>query len=282
MKVIITGHKGFIGSKLFKKCKELGYEVIGVDLKENKRDVNYIGHYNDCIELGADVIFHMAAMPAVQFSVENPAETLYHNVLGTSNVLQFAKRNKIKKVVFSSSSAIYGNNAFPVSPYGLHKLQSELECRLYSDLFNVDTVCLRYFNVYSEDQIPTNSYPTVISAWMKKIREKQDCLIFGDGSHSRDYIHVDDIVDCNLFVSRIDKPFNGSCFDVGTGKNYSLNYIKKQILEKINVKFINVEARKGDALSSLADTKSLNNLGWSAKIDFISGINRCFSQENLK
>jgi len=164
MKVLITGHKGYIGSKLHKKCLELGWEVIGVDLKEGNRDINYISHYKDCVDFKPDIIFHMAAMPAVQYSVEHPAETLYHNVLGTSNVLQFAKNNGVKRVVFSSSSAIYGNSGFPVSPYGLHKLQSEMECRLYSEFYGLDTVCLRYFNVYSQDQIPTSSYPTVV-AW---------------------------------------------------------------------------------------------------------------------
>lgn len=276
MKAIITGHKGYIGSKLFKKCQELGWEVIGVDLKENNRDVNYISHYKDCIELKADVIFHMAALPAVQYSVEHPAETLYHNVLGTSNVLQFAKNNCIKRVVFSSSSAIYGNNGFPVSPYGLHKLQSEMECRLYSEFFGLDVVCLRYFNVYSSDQIPTNSYPTVISAWMKQIREGKDCYIFGDGSHSRDFIHVDDIISANLFAANYQNKFDGDCFDVGVGKSYSINYIKNYILSKKSIKFINLEARKSDSLNTLADILPLNKLGWSAKIDFETGLNQCF------
>lgn len=282
MKALITGHKGYIGSKLFKKCLELGYEVIGVDLKENKRDINYISHYLDCLDFRPDIIFHMAAMPAVQYSVEHPAETLYHNVLGTSNVLQFAKKIKAKRVVFSSSSAIYGNDGFPVSPYGLHKLQSEMECKLYSNLFDLDVVCLRYFNVYSPDQIPTSSYPTVISAWMKKIREKQDCVIYGDGFHLRDYVHVDDVVNSNLFVANYKEKFYADCFDVGNGKNYSLNFIKDYILTKNNVKFINLEARKSDALFTLANVLPLKKIGWSAKISFEDGLKQCFAQENLK
>jgi UDP-glucose 4-epimerase len=276
MKVIITGYKGYIGSKLYKKCLELGWEAIGVDLKENNRDINYISHYKDCVELKPDIIFHMAAMPAVQYSVEHPAETLYHNVLGTSNVLQFAKNNGIKKVIFSSSSAIYGNNGFPVSPYGLHKLQSEMECRLYSELYGLETVCLRYFNVYSEDQIPTNSYPTVIAAWMKQIREGKDCVIYGDGSHRRDYVHVNDIIDCNIFMACLDKKLTGVCYDVGLGKNYSLNYIKDHILSKKQIIFKNLEARKSDALSTIANISSLNELGWCAKINFEDGLHKCF------
>ena len=282
MKAIITGHKGYIGSKLFKKCQELGWQVIGVDLKEGNRDVNYISHYQDCLNLKPDVIFHMASVPAVQYSVEHPAETCYHNVLGTSNVLQFAKNNNVKRVIFSSSSAIYGNNGKPLSPYALQKAQSEMECKLYSELYGLDTVCLRYFNVYSEDQIPTTSYPTVISAWMKQIREKKECLIFGDGLNTRDYIHVNDIIDCNLYVSNYQKSFNGQFFDVGTGTNFSLNFIKDFILKKHNIKFVNKDFRKGDALISLAEIKYLNSIGWSAKIDFQKGLEICFSKENIK
>lgn len=276
MKVLVTGHKGYIGSKLYKKCLELGWETLGVDLKEDNRDINYISHYKDCIEFKPEVIFHMAAVPAVQYSVEHPAETLYHNVLGTSNVLQFAKNNGVKRVVFSSSSAIYGNNNFPVSPYGLHKFQSEMECRLYSELYDLDTVCLRYFNVYSPDQIPTNSYPTVIASWMQRMREGKELVIYGDGSHVRDYIHVDDIVACNLFAAKFEGSFNAACYDVGTGLNYPLNYIKNFIKERHNVSFAHLEARKSDALSTKANIDPLLELGWKAQISFNEGLKECF------
>lgn len=280
MKVLITGHRGYIGSKLFKKCTELQYDVRGIDIKE-ERDILNILTLEEFNNFKPDVIFHMAALPAVQYSVEHPSYTSKNNVLGTSTILEYAQKNNIKKVVFSSSSAIYGNNNFPVSPYGLHKYQSELECKLFSELYGMDIVCLRYFNVYSEDQIPTNSYPTVISAWMKKIRANEDPVIFGDGSHLRDYIHVEDIVDCNLFFANINKKFNGDCFDVGTGKNYSLNYIKDFILNKHKINFINEEARKSDSLSTLADISALKNMGWCARIDFEHGLEKCFSKENL-
>jgi nucleoside-diphosphate-sugar epimerase len=275
MKVLITGHKGYIGSRLFKKCEELGYEVIGLDLKE-KRDINYISKYFEYSSFKPDVIFHMAAIPAVQYSVEHPAETCYHNVLGTSNILQFAKNNGVKRVVFSSSSAIYGNENFPVSPYGLHKLQSELECKLYSNLYGLDTVCLRYFNVYSEDQLPTNSYPTVISAWMQRIREGKELIVYGDGSHSRDYIHLDDIIACNLFAAKFEGSFKGSCYDVGTGLNYSLNYIKNFILSRHNVTFKHLEPRSSDALFSRANIDPLLTLGWKSQMTFNNGLKGCF------
>lgn len=283
MKAIITGHKGYIGSKLYEQCKKIGWDVIGVDLKENNRDVNYISHYKDCVDFGANLIFHMAAIPAVQYSVENPSETCYHNVLATSNVLQFAVKNKIKRVIFSSSSAVYGENGFPLSPYGLQKLQSEMDCFLFSKLYGLETVCLRYFNVYSPNQIPTTSYPTVISAWMKAIREKKDCLVYGDGTQSRDYIHLDDIIACNLFVGSSSLKFKGDCFDVGTGISNSVNYIKDYIITNYEgAKFINLPERTGDIKMSISNVENLKKIGWSAKIIFKDGLKDCFSKENLK
>lgn len=281
MKVLVTGHKGYIGSKIYAKCLSLGWDVKGIDLKE-KRDVVEILEHKDLVRFKPDMIFHLAANPRVQYSVENPVDTSYHNVLGTAAILQYAKICGTKRVVFSSSSAIYGNGNGPVNPYGLHKLQSELECQLYSRMFGVDTVCLRYFNVYSEDQKVSDVYPTVISAWMEKLRKGLELTVYGDGRHKRDYIHVDDIVDCNLFAARYYGNFWGAHYDVGTGINYDLKYIKQHILNTLpDTVFNHLSERPTDALSTLADTKPLNNIGWSAKINFLQGIQKCFAKENL-
>jgi len=282
MKVLVTGHKGYIGSKIYERCLSSGWETRGIDLKE-KRDVVEISEYKEYIDFKPEIIFHLAANPRVQMSVDNPLETAYHNTLGTTSILNYAKKCGTRRVVFSSSSAIYGNGNGPVNPYGLQKLQGELECQLYSRIFNVDTVCLRYFNVYSEDQKSTDVYPTVIAAWMEKLRADKELLVYGDGSHKRDYIHVNDIVDCNIFISKQDCKFNGAVYDVGTGKNYDLNYIKSYILTiKSNAIFNHLPARPTDPLSTLSDTYNLNNLGWSAKISFLDGLKKCFNEQNLK
>ena len=281
MKVLVTGHKGYIGSKLYQKCLDLGHEVIGIDLKEGN---NILDILNEKFYLSykPEIIFHLAANPRVQQSVETPSAIAKTNVLGTSVMLEYAKKVGARRFVLSSSSAIYGNGSGPVNPYGLHKLQNELECELYSRMFGVDTVCLRYFNVYSEDQKPSDVYPTVISAWMQRLREGRELLVYGDGRHKRDYIHVDDIVDCNLFAANYYGNFWGSVYDVGTGVNYDLNYIKNYILEILEcVTFNHLPERSTDALSTLANTKNLNNIGWSAKIDFLNGIQKCFAKENL-
>lgn len=281
MKVLVTGYKGYIGSKIYKRCINENFDILGIDLKEN-RDVVHILDYEEYKNFKPDIIFHLAANPRVQMSANNPVQTAYHNVLGTSAILDYAKKCKTKKVIFSSSSAIYGNGIGPVSPYGLQKLQNELECQFYSREFGIETVCLRYFNVYSEDQKVSDAYPTVISAWMQKIRDNKELIIYGDGTHLRDYIHVDDIVECNIFIALSKNIFNGEIYDVGTGINYDLNFIKSYIMKNINnISFINLPSRPTDALSTLANIKNLNNLGWSAKIKFIDGLVKCFDKNNL-
>ena len=276
MKVLITGHLGFIGNKVYKKCLKLGWQVKGIDLKEN-RNILYINSYKDIIEFKPEIIFHLAAQPRVKFSVEYPSEALSNNVLGTSTVLEFARNNNVKRVIFSSSSSIYGNNNYPISPYGLHKLMSEMECRFYSEHFGVDTASLRYFNVYSEDQQVSDAYPTVIAAWMKNIRENEKLIVYGDGRHTRDYIHVDDIVEANIFAAIQKENFNGEFFDIGRGENFSLSFIKDFILNKNkNIVFEHLEQKREDPLSTLADINKLKILGWEAKINFKDGIEKCF------
>lgn len=282
MKVLVTGHKGYIGSKIFNKCKNIGYDVLGIDLKDNEEDILKIFSYKKFSDFKPEVIFHLAANPRIQYTVDNPSKSLLNNVYGTSVMLEYAKKSGCKRFVFSSSSSIYGNDTFPVSPYGLHKLQSELECRLYSEFYGLDTVCLRYFNVFSEDQIVTDAYPTVIAAWMQKIRDKKNLIVYGKGNHTRDYIHVDDVVNCNLYIAKYHKNFNGQCFDVGRGENYSLNFIKEYILSKHDVVFEHLEERKCDPLLTKADINSLNLIGWKASINFIDGLERCFNQNLTK
>ena len=157
MKILVTGHRGYIGSCLYKRLTEMNHDVVGVDLKDGNDILHCLPNEN------FDYVFHLAALPRVGFSVENPSYTLKQNVFATSTLLEWAKTNKVKRVIFSSSSAVTGNGEGPTSPYGLHKLMCELECQLYSRLYHLDTVCLRYFNVYSENQEYGGSYSTALS-----------------------------------------------------------------------------------------------------------------------
>ncbi len=274
MKVLVTGHKGYIGSKIYKKCQELGWEVLGIDLKEGKDIIN-INYLEEYINFEPEIIFHLAALPRIDFSMKNPSDACRTNVLGTSCILQYARSVGCRRVIFSSSSSIYGNGEDPISIYGLQKLQSELEMKFFSDNFGVDTVSLRYFNVYSEDQQVTDAYPTVIAAWMQCIKDKKDLIVYGDGRHTRDYIHVDDIVSVNIFCASYKDNFCGKFYDVGTGENYSLKYIMDYINSKHEVTFNFQPEKKSDPLYTLAKC-SLKKIGWGAKISFQEGIKKCF------
>tara|TARA_R110002126_G_scaffold36505_2_gene111007 strand:+ start:59 stop:886 length:828 start_codon:yes stop_codon:yes gene_type:complete len=269
--ILVTGHNGFIGSRLFKRLPK--DQRIGIDLKDGEDLLDQLP------DIQIDTVFHFAAQPRVGYSVENPSYTLKHNVLGTSRVLEWAKDHGAKRVVFSSSAAIYGNGNGPNSPYGLHKLMSEMECKLYSDLYGLDTVCLRYFNVYSEDQGYGGSYSTVISAWMELIRQNMPLRIDGDGEQTRDYVHVDDIVSANLFCANYEGRFNGACFDVATGEAISLNSIKEFVEERYKANWQQAPERDGDVKHTLADIKPLQDLGWEAKIKIADGLKKCFIGE---
>jgi len=282
--ILVTGHKGYIGSKLFDKLKTLGYNVCGIDLSAGRPEENGdirrdLYSYNKVwFKQEPEVIFHLAAQPSVQWSVDNPSEALSHNVLGTSRVLEFAKEVNCRRVIFASSAAVYGDKGTPNSPYGLHKLISEQECRLYSQLYDLDTVCLRYYNVYSKDQKYGGAYSTVISAWMEMIRQNKSLRIDGDGSQTRDFVHVDDIIDANIFCMNHEEKFNGEFFDVGTGTETSLNKVKTEIEKIKSVQWEIAPSRKGDVKNSIANIEKLKERGWTAQISIEEGLKRCFGE----
>tara|TARA_B100001093_G_C26846579_1_gene1023075 strand:+ start:2456 stop:3280 length:825 start_codon:yes stop_codon:yes gene_type:complete len=271
--ILVTGHKGYIGSHLYKKVKMLGKPVVGIDLKDGE-DLNERLPDGDF-----DFVFHFAALPRVEMSVESPSYTLKQNVLSTSRLLEWSKDHGVKRFIFSSSSAIMGHgDGVPLSPYGLHKRMSEMECELYSRIYDLDTVCLRYFNAYSEDQPYGGAYTTAIAAWMEKIRSCDQLRMDGDGEQTRDLVHVEDIVSANIFVMNSEQKFNGKYFNVGSGEAVSMNYIKNYIDEyNKGVSWKYALARKGDARNTLADISELKALGWEPKVSIEEGLKRCFN-----
>jgi len=283
---LVTGYKGYIGSKLYKELINQGHEVIGIDLQDG-HDINkYLHHglnknsfHPAYYNFKPEYIFHLAYIPRVAYSVENPVETTENNILCTTNVLNFAKSVGAKRVIFSSSSSVVGDGEGPVSPYALQKLYDEMQCRLWSKIYGLDTVCLRYFNVYSEDQQAKTAYATAIANWMHHIREDKTPFLNGDGENRRDMLHVDDAVSANIFAMNYDGLFSGKSYDVGTGENTSLN----EIIEIIHSYFPEVvfekrPPRKGDVLLTRAKTSDLKKLGWQTKIEIKDGINSCFSK----
>jgi len=274
MKILVTGHKGYIGSHIFNELKYLNYDVCGIDLKDG-------GDILDSLpDKDFDYVFHLAAQPRVEFCVENPSKTMEQNVLVTSTLLQWAKDHNVKRVIFSSSSAANGDgDGIPKSPYGLHKLISEMECKLYSDLYGLDTVCLRYFNVYSSDQSYTGSYSTAICAWMEMIRQGKPLRIDGDGEQTRDLVYVEDIVSANICAMQSENYFGGKVYNVGSGKAVSLNFIRDFIDKKYdNINWVNAPERTGDVKHALADiTKTKKDLGFKPLVSIEEGLSRCFS-----
>ena len=283
---LVTGHRGYIGTVLYEKLQELGHEVQGIDLFEG-HDINKdLKEYNEPMRgtfhpyysnFKPEYIFHLACIPRVAYSIENPVHTMRNNVLCTSNILNFARHVGAKRVVYSGSSSVIGNGNGPTSPYGLQKLISEMECKLYSQLYGVDTVSLRYFNVYSPDQKANGPYATAVSNFMKHIREGKNPFITGDGGQRRDMANVKDVVSANIFAMEHKEKFNGQHFDVGTGSNISLNEVRNIVLDYFpDVEFDYVEERKGDVLYTMANMMNLAKLGWRPEINIFDGINECF------
>jgi len=277
MKILVTGHRGYIGSHLFSKLQHLGHNVQGIDLKDGE-DILHCLPDEDF-----DYVFHMAACPRVGYSVEKPSYTLKQNVLVTSTVLEWAKNHNVKRVIFSSSSAVNGNgDGVPTSPYGLHKLMSEMECRLFSSLYGLDTVCLRYFNAYSEDQDFGGAYSTAICAWMEMIRQGKPLRMDGDGEQTRDLVHVKDIVLANILAMQSSNDFGGKTYNVGSGSSVSMNYIRDFINSRHNVEWNNAPARLGDVKHTLADISEIKkDLGFEPQVSIEEGLKKCFSKKNL-
>ena len=270
LKILVTGHKGYIGSHLFKELKNKNYEVSGIDIKEGNDILHCLPDEN------FDCVFHLAALPRVEYSVENPFYTMKQNVLVTSKLLEWSKNHGVKTFIFSSSSALYGSGAGPKSPYGLHKLISEMECDLYQDLYGIKCVCLRYFNAYSEDQEFGGTYSTVIAAWMQMIKEGKPLRIDGDGTQSRDFIHVDDIVSANIWCMNNVGKINNLWYDVGYGETCTLNDIKRVVDKYNTVEWLNGPSRSGDVKHTEIGSQRLQTTGWQPRINLKSGLKNCF------
>ena len=283
---LVTGHKGYIGSKLSARLKELGHEVMGIDLNDDishdiikelreGTDGKFHPHYYN---FQPEYIFHMACWPRVGYSVEKPVETTENNILAGTILLNFARKvGSVKRVIYSSSSSVMGNGAGPESPYALQKYTTEIETSMYSKLYGLDTVSLRYFNVYSHDQTVSGPYATAISNWMHAIRTRAAPYIEGDGEQRRDMVNVDDVVRANIFCMEQESNFNGAVYEVGTGTNISLNQIKELVDKHFpNIEFEYRAPRLGDVRETKAKIGPLKSMGWTAGIDIFEGIEDCF------
>ena len=246
MKYLVTGGHGFIGRHLVAKLLGEGHEVVVVDLEGDfppKFEYEFVyaniagGNYNHKIMEamdGVDTVFHLAAKARVQPSIEHPVEFNQTNVEGTLALLEMCRHQNVRRFVFSSSSSIYGDTETfptpetapkkPLSPYGLQKLIGEQYCELYSTIHGLETVSLRYFNVYG-DRMNNEGYKLVFPIFKEQILNNKPLTINNNGEQRRDFIHVNDVVRANILVAKHSNNFNGDIYNVGNGKNYSINEI---------------------------------------------------------
>tara|TARA_B100001996_G_scaffold263132_1_gene205237 strand:+ start:4262 stop:5203 length:942 start_codon:yes stop_codon:yes gene_type:complete len=281
---VVTGGAGFIGSNLVDRLLDRGDLVVVIDNESanthdevywNPNAINVKGDITDFTFLknactNADCIYHMAADISIQYSIENPIPSYKNNVIGTLNVLEVARELDIRKVVFSSTAAIYGSTTEPcfetdrpdpLNPYSVSKLAGENLMKMYNDLYGMQTVSLRYFNVYGPRQAHKGQYAPVIGIFQKQKFEEKPLTIIGDGEQTRDFIHVADVAYANMFVA--DRDVVG-VFNVGSGIEYSVNQIARLVDSPSGT--TTIPSREGEARRSLSDNSKLKNLGWQPRI----------------
>ncbi len=301
---LVTGGAGFIGSHLAEGLLARGFRVRVLDDLSSGRLEN-LAPVRERIELiegdvsrradvdaamaGVDVVFHEAAIPSVQRSVEDPAESHRVNLEGTLLALESARKAGVRRFVFAGSSSAYGDSealpkheemrADPLSPYAAQKLASESYCRVFAGCYGLHTVVLRYFNVYGPRQDPSSPYSGVISLFIRALLAKEPPMIYGDGEQTRDFVFVHDVVEANLRAATVDvKP--GAVFNVAGGARVSINELFRTIRAAIGGAGRSIEprhapARAGDVRHSLADLSSARSeLGFEPSVSLVEGVRR--------
>ena len=300
--VIVTGAAGFIGSHICTQLIKEGFYVKGID-NLSCGDENNVKHLKKNFELivmdinnydeiesqfyQAEYVVHLAAVASVPRSVECPLETHNSNVTGTLNVFQASRYHKVKRVVYASSSAVYGDSPKlpkretmpldPVSPYGFHKMSNEYYSKLYFNLYGLDSVGLRFFNCFGARQNPDSEYSAVIPKFIKKAKLGEKITIFGDGKTTRDFTYIENVTDAILLTLKSHKAIGGQVFNIANGQRYSLNELVSTIGKNLKRKQkpCYLPFRKGDIKHSVADiSKAKKVLGYKPKIDFKEGIRR--------
>lgn len=301
MKYLVTGGAGFIGSNIVKTLLSLGEKVRVLDnfstgKRENlleyrinknfellEGDVRSFHIVRDAVK-NVDYVLHQGALPSVPRSINDPITSNDVNILGTLNILEAAREFGVKRVVYASSSSVYGNNedlpkneempVAPVSPYALSKYTAERYCQIYNQLFNLETVCLRYFNVFGPNQDPNSQYSAVIPKFIKLIAEKKQPVIYGDGEQSRDFTFVANNVEANILACTAPDA-SGKVFNIACGNRYTINQMVSLINKILSNDVIPIykEPRAGDVKHSLADiTQAIKVLNYRVNVSFEEGL----------
>ncbi len=302
-KAVVTGGAGFIGSHLVDRLISMGVEVSVIDnlssgkveninkmAKFYELDISDDNNFDKICKImeKSDVVFHLASKARVQPSIKDPILFNKHNVSGTLNVLFASYKEKVKKFIYSSSSSVYGNNktlpftedlqSNPLSPYALQKLIGEQYCKLFSEVYNMDIVCLRYFNVYGERQLIEGSYCTVIGIFINCYKNNKKLPITNDGQQKRDFTYVGDVVNANILASINEKKFNCEIFNIGSGFNHSINEISSLFNQE--VEFIGEVLEPFETKASNEKAKKI--LSWEPSQDVIHWIKNYLENEQIK
>ncbi len=299
---LVTGGMGFIGSHIAEALLKRGEAVRIFDNMATSRAANAAAWqrlpeqpeitYGDLRDMaavtravtGVEVVFHQGALASVPRSIADPTGSLETNVNGTHNVLLAARDHAVRRVVYASSSSVYGNTptlpkhedmpAAPMSPYALQKLTGELLCGIFSRIYGLETVALRYFNVFGPRQDPNSEYAAVIPRFLKALLEQRRPIVFGDGEQTRDFTYVENVVQANLLAANAPDAV-GTAINIGCGERISLNSVLRIAGALLGIK---VEAeyrdpRPGDVRDSLADiSRARQLLGYTAKVSFFEGL----------
>jgi nucleoside-diphosphate-sugar epimerase len=287
--VLVTGAAGFIGSHLVDALVARGHQVRALDIVSGNAqnlspDAEFI-----CADIrqsesiaagfsGVSCVFHVAALPRVMLSINQPLEAHITNVDGTLNVLINARLAGVQRVIYSGSSSVYGEQPSlpltetmvpnPLNPYALQKLVAEQYCRMFYRLYGLETLTLRYFNVYGPRMATEGAYATVIGAFMRARREGRSLPIYGDGEQTRDFTHVNDVVRANLAAMDLHIG-DGRALNVGSGSRISVN----RIAELFGGPRVHLPPRPGECRHTLADLRAVAaTLGWKPEIDSTTGI----------
>ena len=300
----MTGGGGFIGSHLIRRLLADGHSVRVLDnfatgRRENLEDVL------DEVELiegdlqsyervhnavrGCELAFHLGALPSVPRSIQDPLTSNATNVVGTLNVLLAARDEGVRRVVYASSSSTYGAStelpkreempALPIAPYAVSKLAAEGYCRAFHEVYGLETVALRYFNVFGPRQDPQSQYAAVIPNFITAVLEGRSPIVHGDGDQSRDFTYVDNAVEANIRAADA-AGAAGEAFNVACGERVSLNEVVARLgaLARVEVEAVHTDSRPGDVRHSLADiSKAREILGYEPAIDFDEGLRRTYA-----
>jgi UDP-N-acetylglucosamine/UDP-N-acetyl-alpha-D-glucosaminouronate 4-epimerase len=296
---LVTGGAGFIGSHIVHRLQREGAKVRVLDnlstgKKERLRDIDTsielieddLTDHRVCDRAVQDVeyVLHQAAVPSVQRSIQDPLETNRANVIGTLNLLESCRQHGVRRLVYAASSSAYGDTQVlpkkeamapnPLSPYALQKFIGERYCKLYNDLYGLETVSLRYFNVFGPSQDPWSEYSAVIPKFATRLQSGQSLVVYGDGEQSRDFTYIDNVVEANILAIKAPRTA-GAVINIGCGESLTLNRLIRFLEEILQVEaVVDYEPpRRGDVRHSLADIGLARDvLGYQPKVTVLEGL----------